>query len=137
MQQIWAYGQALVRWGLGLLLVLGLVTGGLGAYGGSVWAATAPETPELTTSDISAEKISQFAQAYRQVIALIDSREAELRSAETQAEALQIEQDIETAALATIEATGLTGPEYLQLLGLANTDPELSQRIVTQLQESD
>jgi prephenate dehydratase len=92
---------------------------------------------ELTASDISAEKISQFVQAYRQVIALIEQREPELRSAETQAEALQIEQDIETAAIATIEAAGLTGPEYLQLLGLANTDAELSQRIVTQLEEAE
>ncbi|MDS3861139.1 DUF4168 domain-containing protein [Thermosynechococcaceae cyanobacterium BACA0444] len=137
MNKICAYGQALARWGLGLLIVLGLVIGGLSNFSGPAWAATTPETPELTASDISAEKISQFAQAYRQVIALIDSREAELRSAETQAEALQIEQDIETAAITQIEAAGLTGPEYLQLLGLANTYPELSQRIVTQLQESD
>lgn len=137
MKHLYIYGQALIRWGLGLALVLGLVIGGLGWGAGPVWATPSSETPELTASDISAEKISQFAQAYRQVIALIDSRESELRSAETQAEALQIEQDIETAALATIEATGLTGPEYLQLLGLANTDPELSQRIVTQLQEAE
>ncbi len=123
------------RWCLGVvLLVLLVVSGWTGLYL-PAWAATTG-TVELTASDISAEKISQFAQAYRQIIALIDSREAELRSAETQAEALRIEQDIETAALATIEAAGLTGPEYLQLLGLSNTDTELSQRIVTQLEEA-
>ncbi len=100
------------------------------------WAAVAVDTADLTVSDISAEKISQFAQAYRQVIDLIEQRAPELRSAETQAEALEIEQDIEGAAIATIEAAGLTGSEYLQLLGLANSDSELSQRIVTQLEEN-
>ena len=70
-----------------------------------------------------------------QVVALIERREGELQGAETESESLRIQQDIEAEAIAIIEATGLTRPEYLQLLGLANVDPEFGERIAALLQE--
>ncbi len=70
------------------------------------------------------------------MLALIERREGELRSAETMADSRRIEQDIQTQAFTIIEQAGLTRHEYLQLLGLANTDPEFSDRIITHLQEA-
>lgn len=100
---------------------------------------TAIEQPAfngLSASDISSEKISQFVQAYLQVLGLIERREGDLQAAETESESLQVQQEIETAAFAAIEAAGLTSQEYLQLLGVANTDPDFGERIAIQLQEA-
>lgn len=88
----------------------------------------------VSANAISSEKISQFVQAYLQVIELIDRREGELQGAETESDSLRIKQEIETGAMSLIETEGLTFQEYLQLLTLANVDPEFSDRIVAQLQ---
>jgi hypothetical protein len=91
----------------------------------------------VNANAISSEKISQFVQAYLQVVALIDRREDELQGAETESDSLRIKQEIETEAMSLIETEGLTFQEYLQLLTLANVDPEFSDRIVAQLQTMD
>lgn len=95
----------------------------------------APVRSNLGAEDISSEKVSQFVHAYLKVLALVEQREGDLQAAETQLESLRVQQEIETEAFATIESAGLTWQEYLQLLGLANTDPEFGEQIVTQLQE--
>lgn len=92
-------------------------------------------TSDVQVADISSEKISQFVQAYVQVVELIDQREAELQQAETESESLRIQRDIVAEAFSKIEDTGLSQQEYLQLLGLANIDPEFGERIATQLEE--
>lgn len=100
-------------------------------------AITAPTPSSFSASDISAEKLSQFVQAYLQVLRLIDRREPELQAVETESESLQIQQEIEAEAYGSIAAAGLSEAEYLQLLGLANTDAEFGERIAAQLQEID
>ncbi|WP_421654878.1 DUF4168 domain-containing protein [Leptothermofonsia sp. ETS-13] len=90
----------------------------------------------LDPNNIPSEKVSQFVHACLQVVALIERREGELQGAETESESQRIEQEIEAEALAIIEKAGLTRQEYLQLLGLANTDPEFGERIAIQLQEA-
>ena len=101
---------------------------------------TLPETtqlrPLLDATTIPAEKVNKFVQAYLQVWQLISHRESELQAAETEFESLRIAQEIETEALAIIEQAGLTNQEYLQLLGLANIDPEFGERVATGLQEA-
>jgi high-affinity K+ transport system ATPase subunit B len=92
--------------------------------------------PLLDATTIPAEKVNKFVQAYLQVWQLISSREGELQAAETELESLRIAQEIETEALAIIEQAGLKNQEYLQLLGLANIDPEFGERVATQLQEA-
>lgn len=94
-----------------------------------------PSRSALHASDISSEKISQFVQAYLKVVTLIEQRESDLQSTETESESLQMQQEIQAEALALIEAEGLTVQEYLQLLGLANIDPEFGERVVAHLQE--
>jgi hypothetical protein len=91
---------------------------------------------DLDADDISSEKVSQFVHAYLQVMDLIDQRESELSGAETESESLQMQRDIEATALTLIEESGLTWQEYIQLLGLANSDPEFSERIAAQLEEA-
>lgn len=101
---------------------------------------TLPETsqlrPLLDATTIPAEKVNKFVQAYLQVWQLIARREGELQAAETELESLRIAQEIETESFAIIEKAGLTNQEYLQLLGLANIDPEFGEMVATQLQEA-
>jgi hypothetical protein len=96
-----------------------------------------PSQPNLSANDISVEKVTQFVRAYVQVLHLIEQREGALQGAETQLEARQVEREIEAKALALIEEAGLTWQEYLQLLSLANIDPEFGEEVAAQLQESD
>jgi Domain of unknown function (DUF4168) len=108
------------------------------------WADSADPPPEVESAAptgfnadaISPETINQFIHAYLQVTNLIEQREGELQAAETDSESQRIQQDIEAQAIALIEAESLTLQEYLQLLGLANLDPEFSDRIALQLQEA-
>jgi len=132
-----------VCWGT---LSLGLF--GKGAGRAAAFAAPAEPSPvsessdppapatNFATEDISAEKVSQFVRAYLQVLALVEEREGAVQAAETQLESMRLQQELETEAFALIEESGLTLQEYLQLLGLANTDPEFGERVATQLQEA-
>lgn len=94
-----------------------------------------PKALGLDANNIPSEKVNQFINAYLQVVSLIDHREGELQAAETESESLRIEHDIEADAIATIEKAGLSRQEYLQLLSLANVDPEFGERVATLLQE--
>jgi hypothetical protein len=91
--------------------------------------------PNLDPGNIPSEKVNQFVRACLQVVKLIERREGDLQSLEDSAESHRLEQEIEAEALAIIETAGLTRQEYLQLLGLANTDPEFGERVANQLQE--
>lgn len=138
--EVWAG----LKLSLQIALVLAVLFSGL-FWSRVSWAASEQPVPAEVTvepanrsaSDISSEKVSQFVNAYLQVLRLIEQREGILQGAETQSEAQQLEQEVETEALGIIEAAGLTWQEYLQLLGLANIDPEFGERIAAQLQESD
>lgn len=97
---------------------------------------TAPGSTSPDSNDIPSEKVNQFVQAFLQVLDLIERREGELQGAETESESLRVQREIETEALEIIATAGLTKTEYLQLLGLANTDPEFGERVAAQLQEA-
>ena len=88
------------------------------------------------SSDIAAEKVDQFAQAYQQVLQLLSDREPELPASATTAEALKVEQSIEAAAVAIIEQTGLTMPEYMQILSLASQDEAFQDKILATMDEA-
>jgi hypothetical protein len=95
-----------------------------------------PSHSGLDANAISTEKISQFIQAYLSVVGLIEQRESDLQSAETESESMQMQQAIRAEAVELIQENGLTLQEYLQLLSLANVDPEFGERVTAQLQES-
>ncbi|MGC9504471.1 DUF4168 domain-containing protein [Baaleninema sp.] len=94
---------------------------------------TVPATVDSNT--ISSEKVSQFATAYLNILDLLDRRGNELQEAETTAELQQVERELEAEIIEFIDDAGLTPPEYLQLLTLANSDSDFSERVVAQLQE--
>lgn len=128
-------------------ILIGSPFGGLWGNSSIAWAdvpaiEVSPEVmPDsnrtgLGTDAISPEKVGQFVRAYLRVVTLIERREGEMQGAETDAEFLRVQQEIEAEALGLIEAEGLTLQEYMQLLSLANIDPEFGDRIALQLQEA-
>ncbi len=96
----------------------------------------APTPPSLDADAIASEKVTQFVRSYLKVLGLIEQREGELQAAETDSESQRVQDEIEAAAIAIIEAEGMTLQEYVQLLGLVNSDPDFSERIALQLQEA-
>ena len=126
------------------LLLIPLLVLLLCSYPAASWADSVIPPPEaepsapagFNTDAISPEKVNQFIHAYLQVTNLIEQREGELQAAETDSESERIQQDIEAQAIGLIESKSLTLQEYLQLLGLANLDPDFSDRIALQLQEA-
>ncbi len=96
----------------------------------------AQNSPTFDANTIPSEKVSQFVRAYLQVLDLINQRESDLQAAETELESRRLEREIEAEAFSIIEQAGLTRQEYLQLLSLANADPEFGERVAAQLQEA-
>jgi hypothetical protein len=119
-----------------LLLALPAFAEGSSPINSEALTGSSSKPAGFDASSIPSEKVNQFVSAYLQVVSLIDRREGELQGAETESESLRIQRDIEAEAIANIEKAGLSRQEYLQLLGLANVDPEFGERVVTLLQES-
>ncbi len=80
-------------------------------------------------SDISPDKLEQFAQAYFQVLQLLSDRQAELPEDETSPAALEIQQSIEADTISLIQGSGLTLPEYMQILEMASQDETFQRKI--------
>ena len=102
----------------------------------SASTSTSSSLARPDTNNIPSEKVTQFVNVYLQVVALIERREGELQAAETESESLRIQRDIEMEAIVLIERASLNRQEYLQLLSLANVDPEFGERVVTLIQET-
>jgi Domain of unknown function (DUF4168) len=140
-QVIRQFCKKMLGWLVALSLIFGLVAPSAIAQPAPtdpsdiVITKTLLNRPNLDPNNIPSEKVNQFVHACLQVVKLIDRREGELQSTETETESVEIEQEIEAEAIAIIEQAGLTRQEYLQLLGLANTDPEFGERVAIQLQE--
>jgi hypothetical protein len=133
-------GGIMASFAVALLLLLGSPVASPPAWAdpaGPTVAAPIPRPPlDFDSATIPAETLSRFVRAYLDVFKLIEQREGDLQSAETETLSLRIRQEIETEAYRLIEATGMSRQEYIQILSLANIDPELGEQIAAQLQES-
>jgi hypothetical protein len=110
-------------------LVLGL---GSGAWAAEPMAAATP-----ADTAIASDKVLQFANAYQQVLQIIDRREVEIKNAETDYIAARRIRDVEGEALGVIQSAGLSLSEYVQMLNLANLDSEFGEEVALALQELD
>jgi hypothetical protein len=119
---------------VGLLCCLVLV------LGPGAWAAeTTTMVADTAVADtaIASDKLLQFANAYQQVLQIIDRREVEIKNAETDYIAARRIRDLEGEALGVIQSAGLSWQEYVQLLNLANLDSEFGEEVALALQELD
>jgi len=91
--------------------------------------ATGIDAQPATSSSIAPAKLDQFAQAYLQVLKLLSDRQAELPDDETTRAALDIQKSIEDDTIRIIQGSGLTLPEYMQILEMANQDETFQRQI--------
>ena len=97
-----------------------------------------PERSSIVSSDdVSSEKLSAFVTAYVAVMDVVERQEIPWQNAESESEALRLQQELEEDAVAKIEASGLSPAEYLQLLNLIQVDTELGETIAALLQDYD
>lgn len=102
----------------------------------AVEAAQSIGSTPTDSADIPADQVDRFASAYLKVLKLLSDREPELPAAETSAEALKVQQSIEAEAITLIKDSGLTMPEYMQILGLASQDETFRDKVLGQMDES-
>lgn len=102
----------------------------------AIEAAQSLTVAPADSADIAADKVDQFSAAYLKVLQLLSDREPELPAAETSAEALKVQQSIEAEAVALIKESGLTMPEYMQILGLASQDASFRDKVLGRMDES-
>ena len=91
----------------------------------------------VSADDVSSEKLSAFVTAYVAVMDVVERQEIPWQNAESESEALRLQQELEEDAVAKIEASGLSPAEYLQLLNLIQVDTELGETIAALLQDYD
>ena len=97
-----------------------------------------PERSSIVSADdVSSEKLSAFVTAYVAVMDVVERQEIPWQNAESESEALRLQQELEEDAVAKIEASGLSQAEYLQLLNLIQVDTELGETIAALLQDYD
>ncbi len=120
---------------VGLLAIVLMINPGMPP----AWAESPPPSLEklAPTPAIPSDKMTQFALAYGQVLQIVDRREVELQSAETESIAARIRRDVEMEALEAIESAGLNRQEYVQLLNLVSVDGEFGEEVALALQEID
>jgi Domain of unknown function (DUF4168) len=80
-------------------------------------------------------RLNQFVAAYAGIMALVERQGMAWQSAASEAEAMRLQQEVEQAALETIDKAGLSRAEYRQLLNLAQVDDELGETIAALLQD--
>ncbi len=124
------------------LLALSVCLAGLSALPAVALAASAslPIVEAIASptdsTDIAADKIDRFAQAYLQVLKLLSDREPELPAAETSTEALKVQQSIEAEAIELITGSGLAMSEYMKMLSLASQDEAFRAKVLSKMDES-
>ena len=91
----------------------------------------------VSADDVSSEKLSAFVMAYVAIMDVVEHQEIPWQNAESDSEALRLQQKLEEEAITKIEASGLSQAEYLQLLNLVQVDTELGETIAALLQDYD
>ena len=89
----------------------------------------ATDTPLAESRNVSTDQLDQFAQAYLQVLKLLSDRQNELPADQTSPAALEIQQSIEADTINIIQSSGLTLPEYMQILDRAIQDETFQRQI--------
>lgn len=98
--------------------------------------ATEPMTPmeAPSSAEISDETLQSFARAFLEVAEISQEYQPQLESAETPEDQEQVRTEAGEEMIQAVEAVdGIGVEEYQQILQAAQADPELAQRINTQI----
>ena len=84
----------------------------------------------LQSADVSDQTVSQVGKAVVQILKLRQTMESSMATAHTDEERQSIADEVETAAVVAIGDQGLTVEQYNQVIGAAQTDSELEERVL-------
>lgn len=110
-----------------LLLASSVVLTSVLTFPGS--SLSAPLVAVDAGSQLSSDRLDQFARAYVQILQLLSDHQSELPEDETGPTALAVQQSIETDTIEIIQASGLKLPEYMEILNAASRDETLQRKI--------
>ena len=100
-------------------------------------AQPAPQATPAPAAPVDDAKLKSFALAYLEVNKVAETYRPRLEAAKNQEEQQQIQQEATQGMAQAVEASdGITVEEYNQIVGAAQADPELAQRINTHLREA-
>ncbi len=90
----------------------------------------AQDDDTLQSADVSDQTVSQVGKAVVQILKLRQTMESSMATAHTDEERQSIADEVETAAVVAIGNQGLTVEQYNQVIGAAQTDSELEERVL-------
>jgi hypothetical protein len=92
------------------------------------------QQPQQQTTEVSERKINQFVDALAEISTIRQTAAAELESAADMEEAQKVQQDAQQRMVEAVESAGLSVEEYNRIASLMGSDPELAERINTELE---
>lgn len=93
-----------------------------------------PPPPEQQATEVSEQKINQFVDALAEISTIRQTAAAELEAAADMEEAQKVQQDAQQRMVEAVESAGLSVEEYNHIASLMGSDPELAERINTELE---
>jgi hypothetical protein len=93
------------------------------------------QQPQADAVQVDEAKINQFVDALVEISTIRQTAAAELESAEGMEEAQKVQQDAQQRMLEAVESAGLSVEEYNHIASLMGSDPELAERINSELEK--
>jgi Domain of unknown function (DUF4168) len=96
-------------------------------------AKTRPDSGDTTwrSADVPDQTVSMVGKAAMEVMKLRESFTQNMAAAQTDEERQNLAEQAETAAVRAISEQGITVAEYNEVIGAAQSDPELEERVLT------
>ena len=92
------------------------------------------QQPQQQTTEVSEQKINQFVDALAEISTIRQTAAVELESAADMEEAQKVQQDAQQRMVEAVDSAGLSVEEYNQIASSMGSDPELAERINTELE---
>lgn len=93
------------------------------------------QPPQAQAVQVDEAKINQFVDALAEISTIRQTVAAELESAEDMEEAQKVQQDAQQRMVEAVESAGLSVEEYNHIASLMGSDPELAERINSELEK--
>ncbi|GGB75010.1 DUF4168 domain-containing protein [Henriciella pelagia] len=105
----------------------------MGAPAALAQATPAQQAAPQQAAPVTDTEVTQFVAANAKVGTIAADINSGLSGEETEAELAELQQSAQTKMIAAIEEEGLTAGRYTEIMQLAQTDPEVNARVVSEM----
>ncbi|MEM5516050.1 DUF4168 domain-containing protein [Henriciella sp. AS95] len=95
--------------------------------------APATEAAPQQVAPVTDTEVTQFVAANEKVGSIAADMNEDLSGDETKAELAELQESAQTQMIAAIEEEGLTAGRFTQIMQLAQTDPDVNARVVSEM----